>query len=130
VRRQIDDEFLEMALLGYRTRREEVIRKMSEIEALLRLRRTSGTAPSADSGTTISVAKPKRKLSAAGRRAILAGVKKRWAAFHAKARASKTVKTAAKAKRVMVPAPKATPSANLAVAKAAKTKKAAEKQPA
>ncbi len=129
MRRQIDDDVLEMALLGYKTRREDVIRKMAEIEALLRGR---GAAPSAaKTGTPVAAAKPKRKLSAAGRRAIRAGVKKRWAAFHAKASALKTAKKApAKAKRVMSPSAKAKLTANLALARAARARKRASQQPA
>jgi hypothetical protein len=119
VRRQIDNELLEMALLGYKTKREEVIRKMSEIEGLLR------------SQGPVAAAKPKRKLSAAGRRAIRAGVKKRWAAFHAKAGSLKTAKkTPAKAKRVMSPSAKAKLTANLALARAARARKRAAQQPA
>ena len=116
-----------MALLGYNTMREEVIRKMSDIESLLRSQ-PRGAATSV-SGAQVAAAKPKRKLSAAGRRAIRAGVKKRWAEFHAKAGAPKAVKKApVKAKRVMSPAAKAKLTANLALARAARAKKRAAQQ--
>lgn len=134
MRRQIDnvldDDVLEMALLGYRTRREEVIRKMAEIEGLLRARPKGASATGADTAK-IAAAKPKRKLSAAGRRAIRAGVKKRWAEFHAKARALKPVKKAPeKAKRVMSASAKAKLTANLALARAARARKRAVEQSA
>jgi len=111
VRRQIDNDVLEMALIGYRTKREEVLRKMAEIEGLLRVPGRRASASGADT-VTATAAKPKRKLSAAGRKAIRAGVKKRWAEFHAKARALKTSKKApAKAKRVLSVPAKAKPTA-------------------
>ena len=90
MRRQIDNDVLEMALLGYRARREEVIRKMAEIEALLRGRGVSATG--AKTQMPAVPAKPKRQLSEAGRQAIRAGVKKRWAEFRAKARSLKVAK--------------------------------------
>ena len=70
----------------------------------------------------------KRKLSAAGKRAIQAAVKRRWAEFHAKTGVVKTaVKKANKPKRTMSPAAKARLAANLAKARAAKaSKRAAE----
>ncbi len=128
MRRQIDNDLLEMALLGYKTRREEVIRKMSEIEGLLRSQRRGAPASIAEALTTN---KPKRQLSAAGRRAIRAGVKKRWAEFREKARALNTAKTTpAKAKRVMSAAAKAKLTANLALARAARASKRSAPQPA
>src|ERR1035441_284357 len=83
-------------------------------------------APTSGAGaeTPIAAAKPKRKLSAAGRRAIRAAVKKRWAAFHAKAGAAKPAKQGAKTpKRTMSPAVKAKLAANLAIARAVKANK-------
>ena len=118
-----------MALLGYKAKREDVTRKMAEIEALLRGRGASASGVKTE--TTATAAKPKRKLSAAGRRAIRAGVKKRWAEFHAKAHSPKvTKKTPAKAKRVMSPSAKAKLAANLALARAARARKRAAPQPA
>ncbi|MEO8367650.1 MAG: hypothetical protein ABI806_00420 [Candidatus Solibacter sp.] len=131
MRRQIENDVLEMALLGYKAKREEVIGKMAEIEGMLRGKGRGASAFGADSATPATAAKPKRKLSAAGRRAIREGVKKRWAAFHAKAGAPKTVKQVpAKAKRVLSPSAKAKLTANLALARAARAKKRASQQTA
>jgi hypothetical protein len=132
VRRQIDDnDLLEMALLGYQTRYEEVSRKMAEIKSRLRSQPTGESTPEAGTATPAAAAKPKRTLSAAGRKAIRDGVKKRWAAFHAKAHAVKPAKKApGKAKRVMSPAAKAKLTANLALARAARARKRAAEQPA
>ena len=131
MRRQIDNEVLEMALLGYKTRREEVIRKMSDIEGLLRAQGKRVSSSGADSGMPVAADRPKRTLSAAGRRAIRAGVKKRWAAFHAKAAALKTGKKAPSGtKRVMSASAKAKLTANLALARAARARKREEQQPA
>ena len=130
MRRQIDNDLLEMALLGYKTKREEVIVKMAEIEGMLRGQARGVSASSANTATP-SASKPKRKLSAAGRRAIRAGVKKRWAAFHAKSSAPKTVtKAKGKAKRVLSPSAKAKLTANLALARAARAQKRAAQQTA
>lgn len=79
-----------------------------------------GTSPA-----TSKSAKPKRKLSKAGRAAIVAALKKRWAAKKAAAKQSK--KPAAKkavAKKKLSPARKAALVANLAKARAAKAAKA------
>ena len=128
--KNVDDDVLEMALLGYRARREEVIRKMAEIEGLLGSQPGSDAA-SAARNSKVAAAKPKRKLSAAGRRAIRAGVKKRWAEFHAKTRAPEPAKKApAKAKRVISSSAKAKLTANLALARAARASKRAVQQPA
>src|ERR1035437_10108684 len=60
------------------------------------LQASSGTAKNRpvkhsepSSKTTPELSKPKRKLSAAGRKAIVAATKKRWAAFHAAKQAEK-----------------------------------------
>ncbi len=123
MRRQIDRSILEMALVGYNAKREEVIQKMAEIERQLGIRRigapASKVAAEAPTATT-----PKRTMSAAGKRAIRAALKKRWAAFHAKAGALKPVrKIAKKSKRTLSPAAKAKLMANLAKARAAKANK-------
>ena len=74
MRRQIDNSLLEMALVGYSAKRDEVVQKMADIERQLR-----GHAP-APATAPNSAAKPKRKMSAAGRRAIAEAQRKRWAA--------------------------------------------------
>jgi hypothetical protein len=87
MRRQIDSSLLEMALVGYQAKRDEVVQKMAEIESQLGV----ATAPSA-------AAEPKRKMSAAGRRAISAAQRKRWAASK-KAAQPPAMPEAPKAKR-------------------------------
>src|SRR5689334_15767732 len=107
MRRQIDTEILEMALVGLSAKREDVLRKMAEIEQQLGgARRTASV--DVGPGESGSEARPKRKLSAAGKRAIQEAVKRRWAAFHAESGEAKTARQKpAKAKRTMSPAAKA-----------------------
>ena len=127
VRRQIDNTLLEMALVGLKAKRDEVIQKMADIERQLGVHRKGASASGAEAGTSAAAAKPKRKLSAAGKRAIRVALKKRWAAFHAKAGAVKPAKQGAKKpKRTMSPAAKARLAANLAIARAAKANKRAK----
>jgi hypothetical protein len=125
MRRQIDTEVLEMALVGFQAKRAEVLRAMAEIEQQLGgTRRTVPAAVVASEPGTVS--RPKRKLSAAGKRAIQEAVKRRWAAFHAEAGVAKPArKKAKKPKRTMSPAAKARLAANLAKARAAKASKRA-----
>src|SRR5450759_2637880 len=115
MRRQIDSSVLEMALVGYNAKRDEVVQKMADIERQLGVRRKGASAPRAAAKTPTAAAKPKRELSAAGKRAIRAALKKRWAAFHAKTDGVKPAKQSAKkSKRTMSPAIKARLVANLA----------------
>ena len=131
VRRQIDDkDVLEMALLGYRARREEIMLKMADIERQLGKRSKGEVASSARTMTAVDAGKPKRTLSAAGIRAIRAGVKKRWAAFHEKANAVPAKKSPGKPKREMSAAAKEKLAANLALARAARASKRAAQRAA
>lgn len=91
MRRQIDHSLLEMALVGYRARREEVVRRMAEIERQL-------GAASASVAERTGEEKPKHKMSTAGRRAIAAAQRKRWAASRKSVQSPKTP-PAPKAKR-------------------------------
>ena len=91
MRRQIDHSLLEMALVGYRAKRDEVVRRMADIERQL-------GAASAPVAVRTGEEKPKRKMSAAGRRAIADAQRKRWAASKKAAESPKTPK-APKAKR-------------------------------
>ena len=125
--KQIDNAVLEMALVGYSAKRDEVVQKIADIERLLGVRRKVAPAPKAAAKTPAAAAKPKRKLSAAGKKAIRAALKKRWAEFHANADSAKPAKKSApKAKRKLSPAVKARLVANLAKARAAKAKKRAQ----
>ena len=76
----------------------------------------------APAAVTAPAPKAKRKLSAAGRAAIVAATKKRWAAIH---KAEKPATKTAPAKRKMSPARKAALLANLAKARAARAAKRA-----
>ena len=125
MRRQIDNEVFEMALLGYRARREEIMLKMADIQRQLGKHPKGEAVSAAGAVTAVDGAKPKRTLSAAGIRAIRAGVKRRWAAFHSKASAVSAKKSPAKPKREMSPAAKAKLAANLALARAARASKRA-----
>src|ERR1035437_4716641 len=125
MRRQIDNAVLEMALVGFNAKRDEVVQKMADIERQLGIRRKGASAPSAPAKTPTAAAKPRRRLSAAGKRAIRAALKKRWAAFYAVKPAKQSAK---KSKRTMSPATKARLVANLAKARAAKAKKRATQE--
>ncbi|MCL5745108.1 MAG: hypothetical protein M1541_14480 [Acidobacteria bacterium] len=60
-------EILQHALVGYQARREEIIRRIHDLEQQL-----NGAQAS------VAPAKPKQRLSAAGRQRIAAATKKRW----------------------------------------------------
>jgi hypothetical protein len=103
--------------------------RMKEAQQL-RWGKIKGESEPPSEQVTMQAAKPKRKLSKAGRAAIVAALKKRWAAKKAAAAKPKPAtqkKTAAKtavAKRKLSPAGKAALVANLAKARAAKAAKA------
>ena len=92
MRRQIDSSVLEMALVGFNAKRDEVVQKMADIERQLGIRRKGASAPSAPAKTPTAAAKPRRRLSAAGKRAIRAALKKRWAGVLRKDRCRETRK--------------------------------------
>jgi hypothetical protein len=73
MRRQIDNSLLEMALVGYQARHDEVLQKMADIK------RQMGATPVLGARRT-GEKKPKRKMSAAGRKAIAEAQRRRWAA--------------------------------------------------
>jgi hypothetical protein len=107
-----------MALVGYAAKRDEIVQKMADIERQLGVGRTSAPTPGAP-----ATAK-KRTMSAAGKKAVREALKKRWAAFHAKAGVA-AKQSDNKPKRTLSPAVKARLAANLAKARAAKAKKRA-----
>jgi hypothetical protein len=117
-----------MALVGYSAQRDEVVRKMADIERQLGVRskqaKLPATAPAAE-------AKPKHKISAAGRRAIAEAQKKRWAESKKSAGApAKAASKAGKPKRRLSQAGRAAIVAALKkrwAAKKALVKKAAKK---
>ena len=91
-------EILAAALQGLEAQRARLDAHIAETRRLLGARPQQPTAPP-------DVVRPKRKMSAAGRKRIAAATKKRWAEFHQKqAEAAKTAKepaAAAKPKRKM-----------------------------
>jgi len=78
VRRQIDQNILEMALVGYAARREEILQKIAEIER--QLGRGKGSAASSDGSVETGPSQGKRRVSAAARARMAEGQRKRWAA--------------------------------------------------
>jgi hypothetical protein len=100
----------------------DAIRRMREAQQL-RWAKVRGESEVPAPVTARAPAKAKRKLSAAGRAAIVAATKKRWAAIQ---KAEKPATKMAPAKKKMLPARKAAPVANLAKARAARAAKRAE----
>jgi hypothetical protein len=80
----MDQELIQMALLGYEAKRTEIEAKIAEIQADLRVAGNRAMAPSATAG-----AKPERRMTAAARKRIAAAQKRRWAAFRAAKEAEK-----------------------------------------
>ena len=72
-----DIETLQMALIGYEAERQKIEARMAAIRSQLGLR-SKGTSAPAKAPTT--EAKPKHKMSAAGRARIAEAQRKRWAA--------------------------------------------------
>ena len=95
MRRQIDSSVLEMALVGYESERRKIEEAIAAIRSQLGVRSKSASAPTVVAKTPTAKSRPKRQMSAAGKRAIRAALKKRWAAFHAKADAAKPKKKTA-----------------------------------
>ena len=78
---RIDDETLKYALIGFEKRRREIDAAMAEIQKQLAGRRQHEVVPESSSGgSPVATAPGKRRMSAAGRRAIADAQRKRWAA--------------------------------------------------
>lgn len=134
MRRQIDKSVLEMALVGYESERRKIEDAMAAIHNLLGVRSKGASASTVGvASKPTAEAKPKRKMSAAGKRAIRAALKKRWAEFHAKAKAEKPVKQTATKKAARKKAVSADVKqkriAALAKARQAKAAKRAAQEP-
>ena len=108
---RLDVSILQAALLGLESEKEKIDAAMSAIRKQLGMH-VSKTASAVTDG-----AKPKHRMSAAGRKHIAAAQRKRWAVFHAKQRTS-AKKTAPRLK--MSAERKAALVAKLAKARAAK----------
>ena len=109
---KVDQGILQMALIGYEAQCHKIETAIAAIRSQL------GGRASAKAAAPVSTG-PKRRLSAAARKRIALGQKKRWAAFHA--RSEKTAP--AKVKRRLSPARREALAANLAKARAAKAAK-------
>jgi hypothetical protein len=72
-----------MALIGYAEQGRQIENSIAEIKSQLGIRSTRAAA-----STTTDGVQPKRRMSASARKRIALAQKKRWAAFHAKQKAS------------------------------------------
>src|ERR1017187_8201606 len=72
-----DIETLQMALIGYEAERQKIEATMAEIRGQLGTHSKGASAPAK---TPTSEAKPKHRMSAAGRARIAEAQRKRWAA--------------------------------------------------
>jgi hypothetical protein len=72
-----DTSLLQAALIGYHSQLDEITAKMAEIRKEL-----GGKTAKASAAATPSAPRKKRKMSAAGRKAISESTKKRWAEYH------------------------------------------------
>jgi len=122
---QLNKAIIEAAIVGFERQKQEIDETIAELRAQL-----GGTSSPGPKLKVEDAAPPKtkRKMSAKGKAAIRAALKKRWAAYHAKesAPAKKAVPAKKSApKRKLSPAAKAKLVANLAKARAAKAAKKA-----
>jgi hypothetical protein len=74
--RTLTNEIITAAIAGFEAQKAKLDAQIAELRETLRGGSTASAAPP-------EPAKPKRKLSAAGRRAIAAAARKRWAAIKA-----------------------------------------------
>ena len=132
---KLTNEIINAAIDGYGVQKSRIEAKIAELRAML----SGGTAETA--ATPEAPKRKRRRISAAGRRAISEATKKRWAAFHAAkqaekpAAAKKTAPRKAAVKKVAtIKAAVKKPAAKAAPAKAAKksapVKKSAPKKTA
>jgi hypothetical protein len=116
---------IEAAIVGFERQKQKIDETIAELRA-----QRGGTSSRPEPKVNVADAAPvktKRTMSAKGKAAIRAALKKRWAAYHAKESApSKKAIPAKKSalKRKLSPAAKAKLVANLAKARAAKAAKA------
>ena len=73
---KLTHEILAAALIGFEEQKRHINAKIAELRAMLSGGGTDATA-------TAEAPKPKRRLSAAGRKRIIEATKKRWAAVRA-----------------------------------------------
>ncbi len=76
---QFDIPTLEAAMRGFEYQKAEIERKMWEVNRMLRGKEMAEEAVTVDS---VMRYRHKRHISAAGRKAMAAAQKRRWAAYH------------------------------------------------
>jgi hypothetical protein len=103
----IDTAILQAALIGFRHQTLTIAAHITKVEDMLKAagaipatEPTTATIRKAPHAPKTAPAAPKRRMSAAGRAAVRAAQKKRWAAFHAGKAPSPTAKLP-KPKRVL-----------------------------
>jgi hypothetical protein len=115
---KLTHEIIAAAIDGYEAQKIRIDGKIAELRAML-------PGGSTEPATPEPTKRKRRKMSAAGRKAISDATKKRWAAFHAAKQAKKPAAKKAVARTKLSPARKAALVANLAKARAAKAAKVA-----
>ena len=92
---QPDRSILEHALIGFQAQLADIDGKITEIQSQLGGRKI--TPPSTDG----SSARPRRKMSAAGKARIAAAQKARWAAYHKESGRNEQARKTPRKKRVL-----------------------------
>jgi hypothetical protein len=122
---QLNRAIIEAAIIGFERQKEQIDETLAELRA--QLADVSGNGRKTNIAEATTPTKARRKMSAAGRKAIAAAQKKRWAAVHKEGappkKAASVKKTAPK--RKLSPAAKAKLVENLKKARAAKAAKKA-----
>ena len=99
---KLTNEMIEAAILGSEEQKRRIDVQIAELRAML-----SGAPVSAPAEAATPTERPRRKVSAAGRKAMALAQKKRWAAKKAATEPSAKAATPAKKKSGMSPATKA-----------------------
>jgi hypothetical protein len=99
---KLTNEMIEAAILGSEEQKRRIDVQIAELRAML-----SGAPVSAPAEAATPTGRPRRKVSAAGRKAMALAQKKRWAAKKAAPEPLAKAATPAKKKNGMSPATKA-----------------------
>jgi hypothetical protein len=122
---QLNRVIIEAAIVGFERQKQQIDETIAELRA--QLAGVSGDGRKTNIAEATTPTKARRKMSAAGRKAIAAAQKKRWAAVRKEAAPPKKAASAKKTapKRKLSPAAKAKLVENLKKARAAKAAKKA-----
>src|SRR3954449_12783310 len=90
---KLTNDIIDAAIEGFEAQKRRIDEQISELRAM----RSSSPAPSASASTK----QPRRKMSAAGRKAIAAGQRKRWAASKVEPQTRAPKAQSAKRKRTL-----------------------------